>query len=100
MKVLEFKSLEGETAAILSKYMVSVFEHNGFKEKFAGLCADNCDTNFGNLKRREQNNAFLKVKENIEINLTGVGCAGHIVHNFIQYAVDNLPVAVESLVNL
>ena len=41
---------------------------------------------------------FSLRKENIEKNLTGVGSAVHIVHDCIQHAVDNLPVAVESLV--
>ena len=50
------------------------------------------------MKRRGQNNVFFKVKENIERNLTGIGCAAHIVHNCIQHVVDNLSVAVESLV--
>jgi len=98
VKLLEFKSLEGETAAILSEYLVSVLEQNGLKEKLAGFCADNCNTNFGGLKRRGQNNVFFKLKENIGRNLIGVGCAAHIVHNCIQHAVDNLPVPVESLV--
>ena len=39
---------------------------------------------------------FLQSKR----NLTGVGCAAHIVHNYIQHAVDNLPLAVESLVKI
>ena len=50
------------------------------------------------MKRRGQNNVFFKVKEMIERDLTGIGCAAHIVHNCLQHAVDTLPVCVESLV--
>ena len=60
MKLLEFKSLGGETAAILSEYVVSVLEQNGLKEKLAEFCADNSNTNFGGLKRRGQNNVSSK----------------------------------------
>ena len=37
VKLLQFKLLGGETAAILSEYVVSVLEQNGFKEKLAVL---------------------------------------------------------------
>ena len=46
VKLLEFKSLPGETAEILSNYLVSVLEQNELKEKVVGFCADNCNTNF------------------------------------------------------
>ena len=100
VKHLDFKSLRGITAAILIEYLVSVLEQNGRKEKLAGFCADKCNTNFGGLKRRGQNNAFFKVKENIERNLRGVGCTAYIVRSCIQHAVDNLSAAVESLLKI
>ena len=98
VKLLEFKSLPGETAEILSNYLVSVLEQNELKEKVVGFCADNCNTNFGGVKRKGKNNVLFKVKEKIERDLTGIGCAAHIVHNCLQHAVDTLPVCVESLV--
>ena len=98
IKLLEFKSLGGETAALLSEYVASVLKQNGLKEKLAGFCAHNRNTNFGGLKRRGQNNVFFQVKENTERNMKGIGCAAHIVHSCIQHAVDDLPVAVKSLV--
>ena len=90
VKLLEFKSVGSETAAMLSKYLGSVLEQNHVKEKLAGFCADNCNTNLEGLKRRRQNNVFFKLKENIGRNLTEIGCAAHIVHNCIQHGVDNL----------
>jgi len=98
--VLKLRSLPGETAEILSNYQVSVREKNELKEKVVGFCADNCNTNFGGVKRRGQNNVFFRVKEKIERDLTGIGCAAHIVHNCFQHAVDTLPVCVESLVKI
>ena len=100
VKLLKFKSLPGETAEILSNYLVSVLEQNELKEKVVGFCADNCNTNFGGVKRKGKNNVFFKVKEKIERDLTGIGCATRIVHNCLQHAVDTLPVCVESLVKI
>jgi len=61
VKLLEFKSLPGETAEILSNYLVSVLEQNELKEKVVGFCADNCNTNFGGVKRKY--NVFFKMKK-------------------------------------
>ena len=61
VKLIEFKSVFGETAEILSKYLLSVLDQIKLKDKSIGIWADNCNTNFGGVKRREQNHAFYKV---------------------------------------
>ena len=63
--------------------MVSVLERNKLNKKLAVICADDCSTSFGSVKRKGKNNLFFKVEEKIERNLTGVGYAAHIVHNSI-----------------
>ena len=98
VKLLEFKSVPGETAEILSEYLLSVLDQTKLKDKLIGFCADNCNTNFGGVNRRGHNNVFYKVKDNIKLDLVGIGCTIHIVHNCLQHAVDTLPVCVESLV--
>ena len=94
VKLLEFKSVTGETAEISSKYLLSVLDQT----KLIEFCAYNCNTNFGGINRREQNNVFYKVKDNAKRDLVGIGCTIHIVHSCLQHAVDTLPVCVESLV--
>ena len=98
VKLLEFKSVPGETAEILSEYLLSVPDQTKLKDKLIGFCADNCNTNFGGVNRRGHNNVFYEVKDNIKRHLVGIGCTIHIVHNCFQHAVDTLPVCVESLV--
>ena len=61
VKLLEFKSIHGETAEILSEYLVSVLDQTKLKDKLIGFCADNCNTNFGGVNRRGHN-VFYKVK--------------------------------------
>ena len=72
VKLLEFKSIPGETAEVLSKYLFSVLDQTKLKDKLIGFCADNRITNFGGIKRRGQNNVFYKVKDNVKRDLVGI----------------------------
>ena len=60
VKLLEFKSVPRETAEILSKYLLLVPDQTKLKDKLIGFCADNCNTNFGDIKRGGQNNVFYE----------------------------------------
>ena len=77
LKLLEFKSIPGETAEILSKYLLSVLDQTKLKDKLIGFCADNCNSNFGSVNRRGYNNVFYKVKDNIKRDLVDIGCCGY-----------------------
>ena len=93
-----FKSVPGETAEILSEYLLPVLDQTKLKDKLIGFCADNCNTNFDGANRRGHNNVFYKVKDNIKRDLVGIRYTIHIVHTCHQHAVDTLPVCIESLV--
>ena len=41
VKLLQFKSVHGETAEILSEYLLSVLDQTKLKDKLIGFCADN-----------------------------------------------------------
>ena len=62
VKLLEFESVSGETAEILSECLLSVLDQTKLKDKLIEFCADNCNTNFGGVYRRGHNNVFHKVK--------------------------------------
>ena len=94
VKLLEFKSVTGETAETLSKYLLSVMDQTKLKDKLIGFCADNCNTNFGGIKKGGQNNIFYEVKYNVKRDLVGIGCTIHIVLNCLQHALDTLPVVL------
>ena len=74
VKQLEFKSVSGETAEILSKCMLSVLDQTRLKEKWIKFCANSFNTNFRGVKIGGQNNAFFKVKDNIKRDLLGIRC--------------------------
>jgi hypothetical protein len=97
VKLLGFKSVPGETE-ILSSTLVLVIKKHELEHKVIGLCADNCNSNFGGVKRRDENSVYSRLKKEFHREIVGVGCAAYIVHNFLQTAVDVLPIDIEVLV--
>ncbi|GBL74926.1 hypothetical protein AVEN_243752-1 [Araneus ventricosus] len=51
VKLLDFKSVAGETSEILTNHLCSVLLQNDLNNKLVGFCGDNCNTNFGGVKR-------------------------------------------------
>lgn len=98
VKLLEFKSVSGETAEILTKHIMLVLKEHDLNKKIIAFCGDNCNTNFGGVKRRGKNNVFAHIKNELGREINGIGCGAHIIHNCIQTAVDVLPFDVEALV--
>jgi hypothetical protein len=98
VKLLDFKSVPGETANILSNHLMEVLKVNDLCNKIVGFCGDNCNTNFGGVERRGKNNVFAHLKMMLGRDLNGIGCGAHIVHNSFQTAVDVLPIDVEIIV--
>ena len=98
VKLLEFQSVPGETSEILANYLVSVKKKNDLVQKVVGFCGDNCNTNFGGVKRKGVNNVYVLLKKELARNIVGIGCGAHIVHNCLKTAVDVLPIEVEALV--
>ena len=97
-KLLDFHSVPGETADIITNCLVSTLKKNDLTQKIVAYCGDNCNTNFGGVKRKGKNNVFSYLKKELGRNIVGVGCGAHIVHNCIQTAVDVLSIEVEALV--
>jgi hypothetical protein len=45
-------------------------------------------------------NVFAKLKtSNLNMNIQGIGCATHILHNALRTSADILPTDVEAIVN-
>jgi capsid portal protein len=60
--------------------------------------ADNTNSNFGDVKRKEEENVFRKVQSDLDRPIVGIGCSAHIVHNSVQTACDSLPLDIEVIV--
>ena len=62
-KLLDFHSVPGETAAIITNCLVSTLKKNDLTQKIVAYCGDNCNTNFGGVKRKGKNNVFSYLKK-------------------------------------
>lgn len=97
VKLLSFGNEKGETSEIISTMIMKTATTNEILDKIVGFCGDNCPTNFGSAERGGRNNVFYRLKQWIS-ELTGVGCAAHIVHNGLKDACDQMPFDVECVV--
>ena len=95
--MIDLGSITGETSELLSSFLVSVIKKYELEQKVIGFCADNCNTNFGGMKRRGEKNVYHLLNNEFHRELLGIFCAAHIVHNCLQTAVDVLPIDVEVL---
>jgi hypothetical protein len=98
VKVIEFQNVTGKTSEILVSHILSVLEKYKITEKVIAFCGDNCNTNFGGLARKGKNNVFYRLNNSLKMNILGVGCAVHLIHNALKTSADMLPVDVESII--
>ena len=52
IKLLDLGSIPGETSDISCSFLASVIKKYELEQKVIDFCADNCNTNFGGVKRR------------------------------------------------
>jgi hypothetical protein len=64
VKLLEFKSIQGETAKILTYHIMLVLKKHNLDKKIVGFFGNN----FGGVKRRENNNVFTRLKNELQRN--------------------------------
>lgn len=101
VKILELKSLPGETSDIVTNYILEVLKKYHLDTKVVVFCANNINTNFGGKRRSGKNNIFTKLKSNLDGNgrdLVGIGCAARILNNATQTAADCLPIDTQTFI--
>ncbi|XP_025410915.1 uncharacterized protein LOC112683919 [Sipha flava] len=99
IKVLEFMNLKGETSNILSDYILNVLKKYSLLNNVVAFSGDNCNTNFGGVSRKGTNNVFAILNEKLKRNISGIGCAAHILHNAMHSSADILPTDIELIIN-
>lgn len=95
--MIEFSTEKNETSETIAELLTKTTDKNDIANKFVGFCGDNCPTNFISSARGGQNNVFYRLKVKFPL-LIGIGCAGHISHNTIKFACDQLPFDIECIV--
>jgi hypothetical protein len=98
VKLLNFDEVSGETAQILTQYLLQCVKKYKLEEKLVCYTADNTNSNFGGVKRKGNENVFRKVQSDLYRPILGIGCSAHIVHNSVQTACDSLPLDIEVIV--
>lgn len=88
-KVIDLQSLADETAAMIASYITGILEDKDILQKCVAFSGDNCNTNFGGL-RRGDGNVFANLKRSVNTNLIGIGCPAHILNKCIQHGADRL----------
>lgn len=58
VKLLDFKSVPGESSEIVADHLMSPLNQHDLVEKVVGFCCDNCNTDFGGVRRRLEHNIF------------------------------------------
>jgi hypothetical protein len=58
-KVIEFLNLKGETADVLTTYIMDVLDKHKLSNEIIAICGDNCNTNFRGVARKGTNNVLV-----------------------------------------
>lgn len=65
IKVFKFTNLPGETADILTSYIMNVLKKYNLSNKIVALSGDNCNTNFSGVARKGVKNIFAILNETL-----------------------------------
>jgi hypothetical protein len=55
-------------------------------------------TSEASLEKKKNNIFFFKLNNIVKMNILGVGCPAHLIHNALQTSADMLPVDAESII--
>jgi hypothetical protein len=72
-KLLTFVEMSEETADIISMQTIKAIDNYDLETKVVRLSADNTNKNFGCLLRLGKENVLIKIKSQLNINITGFG---------------------------
>jgi len=61
---------------------------SNLSDKIVAFSCDNYNTNFGGVERKGIKNIYAILNENLKTNISGIGCAAHILHNAMQICTD------------
>lgn len=98
VNVLKVSSLKDEKSDTIVNYLYETLESNGLLNNCIAFSGDNCNTNFGGVKRAGTKNVFKGLSEKLKKSIVGIGCPAHILNNTVQHGCDSLPVDIDSLI--
>ena len=96
-KLLDVKSLKDETSLTIANAVKETLQKRRLFNKCISFIGDNCNTNFGGIRRRRGNNVFTHLKSEVPA-LVGVGCPEHILNNCLHHGVNQMSLDLESII--
>lgn len=75
--------------------MIGSANNYAIESKIVAFSADNAPVNFGNVHRTGQKNVLCQLKQRLNANIIGSGCLGHVHHNAMHAACDQLLIDAE-----
>lgn len=91
VKLLNIKETKDETSQTIATMIANELDKHdeqNLKKKLIAFGGDNINTNFGGLNRKEGNNVFTHLKNEVNENLVGIGCPGHILNNSVHHGLN------------
>ena len=102
-KLIDVHSVSDETAVTISECIKTSLDQHDIFHKCIAFAADNCNTNFGGIRRKAGgNNVFAnlqKMKNRLNsVALIGIGCPAHVLNNAVHHGADTLDLDIESII--
>ena len=96
-KLLDVRSFKDETSLTIANAVKETLQKRRLFDKCISFTGDNCNTNFGGIRRRRGYNVFTHLKSEVPA-LVGVGCPAHILNNCLHHGVNQMSLDLESII--
>ena len=95
-KSLDVRSPKNETSLTIANEVKETLKKRRLFDKCIFFTGDNCNTNFGGIRRRRRNNVFTHLNSEVP-GLVGVRCPAHIFNNCLPYGINQMSFDLESI---
>lgn len=88
-KLFDIHSTLNETSKTIAEIIITTLQKYGLSKNCISITADNANVNFGGIHRRPSGrNVLTNLQHQLKIDIIGVGCPAHILHNSVQHGTD------------
>lgn len=97
-KLINLKTLPNKKAQTICYLLIKTLKKWNLVDKCIAFSADNCNTNFGGVRRAGTENVYSLLNREMQKNLIGIGCPVHIIHNAAKKGLDTISIDVQSII--
>jgi len=98
-KFINLETLPNEKAQTICDLLIKTLKKWNLMEKRIAFSADNCNTNFGGMRRAGTENVYSLLNRKMQKDLIGIGCPAHIIHNAAKKkGLETLSIDVQSII--